>query len=153
MTIYKIYDAEDNSVVLRKGTLNECRIALHQWIDDNNDEGWEIEKFEEHPRLESFLSSPQEFINENGDTDVEIYSDWIITSIYTFRDSGDNITINKLELASELASKKLEAEWSESIKIFNDEEADVLTYTEEAQNIFNEYYDDYLSLIESCKSN
>ena len=64
----------------------------------------------------------------------------------------ENITINALELASELASKKLEANWSESIKIFNDDEADVLTYTDEAQDIFNEYYDDYLSLIESCKA-
>jgi hypothetical protein len=63
-----------------------------------------------------------------------------------------NITINKIELASELASKKLEADWSESIKIFNDEEAEELTYTEEAQDIFNEYYDDYLALIESCKA-
>jgi hypothetical protein len=63
-----------------------------------------------------------------------------------------NITINAIELASELASKKLEAEWSESIRIFNDEEAEELTYTEEAQDIFNENYDYYLELIESCKA-
>jgi hypothetical protein len=63
-----------------------------------------------------------------------------------------SITINKIELAGELASKKLWADWSESIKIFNDEEAKELTYTEEAQDIFNEYYDDYLGLIESCKA-
>lgn len=65
--------------------------------------------------------------------------------------SNELITINKLELASELANLKLEAEWRESIKIYEDEEAGITTYTEEAQNIFNEYYDDYLSLIESCK--
>jgi hypothetical protein len=61
------------------------------------------------------------------------------------------ITINTIELASELASLKLENEWSDSIKIYEDEDADVLTYTEEAQDIFNEYYDAYISLIESCK--
>jgi hypothetical protein len=58
--------------------------------------------------------------------------------------------INVIELASELASQKLEANWSESIKIYEDEESDELTYTENAQDIFNEYYDEYLTLIESC---
>jgi hypothetical protein len=58
--------------------------------------------------------------------------------------------INVIELASELASQKLEANWSDSIKIYEDEESDELTYTEEAQDIFNEYYDAYLSLIENC---
>ena len=62
------------------------------------------------------------------------------------------ITINKLELASELASLKLENEWRDSIRIYEDEDADTLTYTEEAQDIFNEYYDAYISLIESCES-
>jgi len=64
----------------------------------------------------------------------------------------ENITINKLELASELAHEKLVANWSESIRIYEDEEASVTVYTEEAQDIFNEYYDDYLTLIESCKA-
>lgn len=62
-----------------------------------------------------------------------------------------SITINKLELASELASIKLEQEWGDRIQIYSDEDADVLTYTEEAQDIFNDYYDKYLSLIESCQ--
>ena len=61
------------------------------------------------------------------------------------------ITINKIELASELASMKLEREWRDSIKIYVDEEEGITTYTEEAQDLFNDYYDDYLSLIESCK--
>lgn len=61
------------------------------------------------------------------------------------------ITINKLELASELAAAKLIANWSESIKIFEDEEATITTYTDEAQDIFNEYYEDYIELIESCE--
>jgi hypothetical protein len=61
------------------------------------------------------------------------------------------ITINKLELASELANMKLEKEWLDRIQIYVDEEEGITTYTEEAQDIFNDYYDEYLSLIESCK--
>ena len=64
---------------------------------------------------------------------------------------NENIEINKLELASELAHVKLLDNWSESIKIYEDENATVLNYTDEAQDIFNELYDDYLDLIESCK--
>lgn len=63
----------------------------------------------------------------------------------------ENVTINIVELASELAHAKLEANWSESIRIYEDEEASVTVYTEEAQDIFNEYYDEYYDLIESCK--
>jgi len=61
------------------------------------------------------------------------------------------ITINKLELASELANMKLEINWQDKIQIYVDEEEGITTYTEEAQDIFNDYYDDYLNLIESCK--
>ena len=63
----------------------------------------------------------------------------------------ESITINKLELASELAHNALIDNWSDSVKIYEDEEASVTVYTEEAQDIFNEYYDNYLTLIESCK--
>jgi Mg2+ and Co2+ transporter CorA len=64
----------------------------------------------------------------------------------------ENITINKLELASELANLKLQSEWRDSIQIFEDETASVTVYTEEAQDIFNEYYDNYLTLIKSCEA-
>jgi hypothetical protein len=61
------------------------------------------------------------------------------------------IKINKLELASELAHQKLVNEWSESMQIYEDENAGVTNYTEDAQDIFNELYDDYLTFIESIK--
>ena len=64
----------------------------------------------------------------------------------------ENITINKLELASELAHKRLLENWSDSIQIWEDETAVMTVYTEEAQDIFNEEYDYYLELIESCKA-
>ena len=63
---------------------------------------------------------------------------------------NENIEINKLELASELAHIKLVDNWSDSIKIYEDDTAGITNYTDEAQDIFNELYDDYLNLIESC---
>lgn len=64
-----------------------------------------------------------------------------------------NVTINALELASELAHKELIKDWSDSIQIFEDEDADVISYTDEAQDIFNDLYDKYLEIILSCKEN
>ena len=63
-----------------------------------------------------------------------------------------DITINILELASELAHIKLMNEWRDSIRIFQDETASVTVSTEEAKDIFNEYYDNYLTLIKSCEA-
>ena len=64
----------------------------------------------------------------------------------------ENITINKLELASELAHRELEENWSYTIQIWEDVDAVMTVYTEEAQDIFNEYYDEFITLIESCKA-
>jgi hypothetical protein len=58
------------------------------------------------------------------------------------------ITINKLELASELAHQRLELIHEDKIKIYEDEDADELIYTDKAQDIFNEYYDYYLDVIQ-----
>ncbi len=63
----------------------------------------------------------------------------------------EKITINGLELASELAHQKLVNNWEQSIRIYVDETDAVTTYTDEAQDIFNDYYDYYLGLIEQCK--
>ena len=63
-----------------------------------------------------------------------------------------NITINKIELASELAHEKLLTlvRISEGkFEIYKETNKEV-SYTEEAQNRFNEYYDGYLTLIEKC---
>lgn len=60
----------------------------------------------------------------------------------------DNVTLNKLELASELAHQKLVEKWDERIQIYEDETAGITNYTDEAQDIFNDYYDEYLTLIE-----
>jgi hypothetical protein len=61
----------------------------------------------------------------------------------------ENVLINKLELASELAHKKLVENWSDNIQIYEDKYAGITNYTEVAQDIFNELYDEYLQLIDS----
>lgn len=60
------------------------------------------------------------------------------------------LTINAVELASELASAHLERVHSDRIIIWEEHEG-VQTYTEEAQDIFNDLYDNYYTLIESTK--
>jgi hypothetical protein len=54
------------------------------------------------------------------------------------------ITINAIELASELADARVRKELT---KYFTN----VYTYTDEAQDLFNEYYDEYLTMIEETK--
>jgi hypothetical protein len=60
------------------------------------------------------------------------------------------VLINSVELASELASADLEDNWGESIQLYKDED-DGTTYTDTAQDIFDELYDHYMSIIESTK--
>lgn len=64
-----------------------------------------------------------------------------------------NITINKLELASELANMEMENNRKAGEITTMEDENGCIIYTEEYQDIFNEYYDKYLELIESCKVN
>jgi hypothetical protein len=65
------------------------------------------------------------------------------------------IVINKIELASELAEQKLLMEVRLSngtFEIYEEDESEV-RYTEKAQDRFNHYYDEYLTLIEQCNVN
>lgn len=64
-----------------------------------------------------------------------------------------NVTINIVELASELASYELHENWNDSIKIYQESDNGDTFYTEEAQDIFNDLYDRYYSLIENFKIN
>jgi hypothetical protein len=61
-----------------------------------------------------------------------------------------NITINIVELASELAEKHLFDNFEHDIKIYEENEEET-KYTDEAQEIFNELYDSYYSIIENTK--
>lgn len=63
-----------------------------------------------------------------------------------------NVTINIIELASELASIELEDNWCDSIRIYeDDEDGECTKYTDEAQDIFNDLYDKYYTMIEQTK--
>ncbi len=64
-----------------------------------------------------------------------------------------DITINAIELAAELAEERLQSDWAELMPIYENVDASVLTYTDEAQDIFNEWYDFYLTKIEECNTN
>ena len=46
---------------------------------------------------------------------------------------------------------ELEEKWSDSIQIWEDETAEILEYTEIAQDIFNDLYDKYWTIIEQTK--
>jgi len=59
---------------------------------------------------------------------------------------------NKIELGSELAHKMLVKEWGDrSESIYEDDTAGVTVYTENAQDIFNNYYDMFLTIIEETR--
>lgn len=60
------------------------------------------------------------------------------------------MTINAVELASELAAAHLERVHTDRIVIWEENEG-VEVFTEEAQDIFNDLYDEYYTLIESTK--
>ena len=65
---------------------------------------------------------------------------------------SDVIMANKLELGSELAHKMLVKEWGDrSESIYEDDTAGVTVYTENAQDIFNDYYDMFLTIIEETR--
>ena len=63
------------------------------------------------------------------------------------------LTINIFELASELASQKVYDyfRYSTPEAMYVDPLASDVKYTEEAQGIFNEWYEYYLDIIEECQ--
>jgi hypothetical protein len=61
-----------------------------------------------------------------------------------------NITINPLELASELAHEMVCAKFEDDDNAIHVEDANGIYYTEKAQEVFNEWYDRYFTIIENC---
>lgn len=60
-----------------------------------------------------------------------------------------NVQINIVELASELADLELEKHFEySSICVWEDDGDGCLVYTNEAQDVFNDLYDKYYSLID-----
>jgi len=61
------------------------------------------------------------------------------------------IKINAIELASELAHEMVCAKLQDDDNAIHMEDADGIYYTEEAQDIFNEWYDHYLNKIKGIE--
>jgi hypothetical protein len=62
------------------------------------------------------------------------------------------ITVNKLELASELAHYMLVQEWEDrSENIYVEDDNGDTRYNEDAQDIFNHYYDVFEIIIETVE--
>lgn len=64
---------------------------------------------------------------------------------------NEEIKINILELASELAHYDLVEMVGDENELFEDPTAGITSYTEEAQDKFNDLYDYYYTIIERCK--
>ncbi len=62
-----------------------------------------------------------------------------------------NVTINILELASELAHKELITCVSSESELYEEPEAGITYYTEYYQDVFNDLYDKYYTIIDQLK--
>jgi len=60
------------------------------------------------------------------------------------------LTINTIELASDLADMELRKNWDYRLGEIDIEREFDVCYTDEAQEVFDELYDKYLGMIESC---
>ena len=61
-------------------------------------------------------------------------------------------SINAIELACELAEEKVKQHFPTGMYKDFDEYTKTYSYTDEAQDLFNEYYDEYLTKIEETKA-
>jgi len=64
-----------------------------------------------------------------------------------------NVTINIVELATELAENEMVKYFSESLELYSDDDEDCIVYTDAAQDIFDELYDKYYGIIEKTQLN
>lgn len=64
---------------------------------------------------------------------------------------NNNVTINIVELSAELAEMEMEKNWDYRFGNMLIEDDDGTKYSEKAQDIFNDLYDKYYSIIENCK--
>jgi hypothetical protein len=63
-----------------------------------------------------------------------------------------DILINAVELASSLAESEMVKHYSDQLAIYTDGEDDCIVYTDEAQNLFDIFYDHYYTMIEKSKA-
>jgi hypothetical protein len=70
------------------------------------------------------------------------------TNYEPLKTNNMNITVNAMELASELAHDMVCAKFNDDDNLIYIEDADSTHYTDNAQEVFNEWYDHYLHKIE-----
>ena len=58
-----------------------------------------------------------------------------------------NIKINVIEVASELAEKEMIKYFSDDLELYSDEDEYCIVYTDEAQELFDQFYDKYFDLL------
>jgi len=58
------------------------------------------------------------------------------------------IIVNTIALGSDLAADKLEKTWAENEDMFIYHEDDSTSYSDKAQEIFDEYFDEFMTIIE-----
>ena len=63
-----------------------------------------------------------------------------------------NVEINIVEAAAELAERDVQKELDDQTLIYVFDEEGNSTYTEQAQELFNTYYDEYFDLLLNCKT-
>jgi len=102
------------------------------------------------PSTNQFLTQTN---NQIGDAlTIKIVMKVTLTKKESNAKSTEVVSVNILELASELADMQLKLVWGETRKgLYEDEDACITTYSDEAQDIFNDLYDKYYSLIESIQ--
>lgn len=59
----------------------------------------------------------------------------------------DYITVNPVELATKLAEAKLAEQYDDQDSYIEQKEGDEYGYTEDAQKIFDQYYDEFYEII------
>lgn len=141
-------DREFESLVM------DCTIA-HYCVDDVSLEtSLQMEWFKNHVKPQSITIACKISSDPVIHYDIKIEH----TVVYENKvQESQNVTINRLELSSELADKKLNDLQQEELKNNNayypngivkeNENGDVI-YTEEAQDDFNQFYSEYSTIIE-----
>lgn len=102
--------------------------------------------------------SLEEFISAFNYGDLNSYTDYVrcIEEEVAVEDFSSNVTVNIVELASELAHEATctsfgvnVGEDSPAIYVEDEDEDEGTRYTEQAQNVFDVFYDFYYSKIEN----
>jgi hypothetical protein len=70
---------------------------------------------------------------------------------YDKKYNNDNITINKIEVATTLAHIYVEAKFEDGYLIYRYVNNDVTSYTDEAQEVFDETFDMYITILEDIR--